>query len=235
MSKKENGIWWRGDMTIKLFMQATTKLLLGIIFVGLLIFLPAGTFFANGLLLMVVLFLPMFLAGIVMLFKNPDLLKKRLNAREVQQEQKTVVILSGRIFILGFIVAGLTIRFNWYILPRSIIAIAVVFFLVGYVIYAEVLRENTYLSRTIEIQENQKVIDTGLYSIVRHPMYSATLFLFLSIPLILGSIYAFLIFMGYPFIVVKRIKSEEKFLEKELKGYCEYEKKVKYRLIPFIW
>lgn len=222
-------------MTIKLFMQATIKLLLGIILVGLSIFLPAGTFFANGLLLMVILFLPIFLAGIVMMIRTPDLLKKRINAREKQQEQQTVMKLSGITFILGFIVAGLTIRFNWYILPGSIIGVAVVFFLVGYVLYLEVLRENTYLSRTIEIQENQKVIDAGLYSIVRHPMYSATLFVFLSIPLILGSIYSFLIFLAYPFIIVKRIKSEEEFLEKELEGYCEYKKKVKYRLIPLIW
>ncbi len=222
-------------MKIKLFIQAIAKMLLGMILVGVLIFLPAGTFFANGLLLMVILFLPMFLAGIVMIFKNPDLLKKRLNAKEEQQEQKTVVKLSGLIFILGFIVAGLTIRFNWYILPRSAIGVAVVFFLLGYVLYAEVLRQNIYLSRTIEIQEGQIVIDTGLYGIVRHPMYSATLFLFLSIPLVLGSIYAFLIFLAYPFIIVKRIKCEEVFLENELEGYCEYKKKVKYRLIPFIW
>ncbi len=225
----------REDMTIKLLIQATTKLLLGILLVGILIFLPAGTFFANGVLLMATLFLPMFLTGIVMMFKNPDLLKKRLNAREEQQEQRMVVKLSGLTFILGFIVAGFTIRFHWYILPRSIIGIAVGFFLVGYLLYWEVLRENTYLSRTIEIQENQMVIDTGLYSIVRHPMYSATLFLFLSMPLILGSIYAFLIFLAYPFIIVKRIKREEEFLEKELDGYGAYKEKVKYRLIPLIW
>ncbi len=222
-------------MSMKLFIEATTKLLAGIFLVGLLIFLPAGTFFSSGLLLMVVLFLPMFLAGIVMMLKNPDLLKKRLKAREGQNEQKAVVKFSGLIFVLGFIVAGLTIRFDWYILPSSITGVAVFFHLIGYVIYAEVLRENKYLSRIIEIQENQKVIDTGLYSIVRHPMYSATLFLFLSIPLILGSIYAFLIFLGYPFIIIKRIKSEEEFLEKELEGYLEYEKKVKYRLMPYIW
>ena len=222
-------------MTIELFIQATTKLLMGLILVGLLIFLPAGTFFANGLLLMVILFFPMFITGIVMMLKKPGLLERRLNSREKLLKQRTVIKMSGITFVLGFIVAGLTIRFDWYILPRSVIGVAVVFFLVGYMLYAEVLRENTYLSRTIEIQENQNVVDTGLYGIIRHPMYGATLLLFLSMPLILGSIYAFLIFLAYPFIIVKRIKSEEEFLEKELQGYCEYKKKVKYRLIPLIW
>ncbi|MBR2877998.1 MAG: isoprenylcysteine carboxylmethyltransferase family protein [Clostridia bacterium] len=223
-------------MTVKLFIQAITKILLGLVLVGALIFLPAGTFaFANGWLLMGILFIPMFAAGIVMMFKNPELLKKRLNAKEEQREQKAVVALSGIMFIAGFIVAGLTFRFGWYTLPKWAVITAVVVFIAGYIIYAEVLRENTFLSRTIEVQENQTVIDTGLYGIVRHPMYSASLILFLSMPVILGSLYSFLIFLVYPFIIVKRIKNEEKLLEKELDGYTEYIKKVKYRLIPFIW
>ncbi len=222
-------------MEIKLFIGATAKLLLGILLVGGFLFLPAGTFFANGLLLMAVLFVPMFLLGIVMLFKNPALLKKRLNIKEEQPAQKTIVILSGITFATGFIVAGLTIRFDWYILPGSVTGAATAFFLAGYMLYAEVLRENTYLGRTIQIVEGQTVIDTGLYGIVRHPMYSATLFLFLSMPLILGSIYAFFIFLAYPFLIAKRIQSEEKFLAERLEGYGAYQKKVKYRLIPFIW
>lgn len=223
-------------MTIKLFIQAISKFLLGIILVGVLIFLPAGSFsFFNGWLFMGILFVPMFLAGIVMMLKNPDLLKKRLNAKEKQEEQNLVVKLSGLMFLVGFIVAGLMFRFNWYTLPKGVVIVATVVFLVAYILYAEVLRENTYLSRTIEVQENQKVIDTGLYGIVRHPMYSVTLLLFLSMPLVLGSIYSFFIFLAYPFIIGKRIKNEEEFLEKELNGYREYKQKVKYRLIPFIW
>ena len=223
-------------MTKKLFVQAITKYLLGVVLVGLLIFLPAGTFsFFNGWLFMGILFVPMFFAGIVMMFKNPNLLKSRLNAKEKQEEQGIIVKLSGLMFLAGFIVAGVGVRFNWYAIPKGIVLGAAVVFLVAYILYAEVLRENTYLSRTIEVQENQKVIDTGLYGIVRHPMYSMTLFLFLSMPIVLGSVYSFLIFMVYPFIIAKRIKSEEEFLEKELNGYCEYKQKVKYRLIPFIW
>ena len=223
-------------MTIKLFVQAITKFILGVVLVGLLIFLPAGTFsYTNGWLFMGILFVPMFLAGIVMMFKNPGLLQKRLDAKEKQKEQSVVVKLSGLMFLVGFIIAGFGFRFNWHTLPKSIVIGAAVVFLVAYILYAEVLRENTYLSRTIEVQENQKVIDSGLYSIVRHPMYSVTLLLFLSMPLILGSIYSFLIFLMYPFIIVKRIKGEEKFLEKELDGYREYKQKVRYRLIPFIW
>lgn len=223
-------------MTVKLFIQAITKFLLGVVLVGLLIFLPAGTFsFPNGWLFIGILFVPMFCAGIVMMFKNPELLKKRLNAKEKQKEQSLVVKLSGLMFLIGFVVAGLGFRFNWYTLPKSVVVAATIVFLVAYLIYAEVLRENIYLSRTIEIQENQKVIDTGLYGIVRHPMYSATLLLFLSMPIVLGSIYSFLIFIVYPFIIAKRIKNEEQLLEKELDGYSEYKKKVKYRLIPFIW
>ena len=223
-------------MTMKLFIGAITKFLLGVVLVGILIFLPAGTFsFFNGWLLMGILFIPMFFAGIVMLFKNPDLLKSRLDAKEKQREQSLVVKLSGLMFLAGFVVAGLGVRFGWYALPKPVVIVAAVIFIIAYILYAEVLRENTYLSRTIEVQENQKVIDTGLYGIVRHPMYSATLLLFLSMPLVLGSVYSFIIFLVYPFIIAKRIKHEEEFLEKELNGYREYKQKVKYRLIPFIW
>ena len=223
-------------MTKKLFVGAITKFLLGIILVGVLIFLPAGTWrFFHGWLLMGILFVPMFFAGIVMMLKNPDLLKSRLNAKETQQEQSLVVKLSGLMFLTGFIVAGLGVRFDWYTLPKPVVIGAAVVFLISYIVYAEVLRENTYLTRTIKVEEGQKVIDTGLYGIVRHPMYSATLLLFLSIPLVLGSIYSFLIFLAYPVIIAKRIKHEEEFLEKELDGYQEYKKKLKFRLIPFIW
>lgn len=223
-------------MTTKLFVQAIAKFLLGVVLVGLLIFLPAGTFsFWNGWLLLGILFIPMFAAGIVMMFKNPELLKSRLHAKETQQEQNLVVKLSGLMFLAGFIVAGLDFRFGWYSLPRWAIISAVAAFLAAYILYAEVLRENTYLSRTIEVQENQTVVDTGLYGIVRHPMYSVTLILFLSMPLVLGSVYSFIIFLAYPLIIAKRIQYEEEFLEKELKGYREYKQKVKYRLIPFLW
>ena len=223
-------------MTIKLFIQAITKFLFGFVLIGLMIFLPAGTLsFFNGWLFMGILFVPMFIAGIVMMFKNPDLLKSRLDAKEKQREQSIVVKLSGLMFLAGFIVAGLDFRFGWLTLPKGVVIGAAIVFLAAYILYAEVLRENTYLSRTIEVQENQKVIDTGLYGIVRHPMYSVTLLLFLSMPLVLGSIYSFLIFLSYPFIIAKRIKGEEEFLEKELDGYREYKQKVRYRLIPFIW
>ena len=223
-------------MTAKLFFHAIIKFLSGVALVGLFIFLPAGTFsFTNGWIFMSVLFVPIFLAGIVMMLKNPDLLKKRLNAKEKEKGQSLVVKLSGLMFLVGFIVAGLGFRFNWYTLPFGVTIGGAITFLLAYILYAEVLRENTYLSRTIEVQENQKVIDTGLYAIVRHPMYSATLLLFLSIPLVLGSVFSFVIFLAYPFIIAKRIKGEEEFLEKELDGYAEYKKKVKYRLIPFIW
>lgn len=223
-------------MTIKLFLQAIIKFLLGVVLVGILIFLPAGSLkFFNGWLLMGILFVPMFFAGIVMMIKNPDLLKKRLTAKEKESEQSLVVKLSGLMFLAGFIVAGLGFRFNWYTLPHKVSIIASVVFLIAYLLYAEVLRENTYLSRTIEVQENQKVIDTGLYGIVRHPMYSVTLILFLTMPIILGSVYSFIIFLTYPFIISKRIKNEETILENELYGYREYKQKIKYRLIPFIW
>ena len=222
-------------MTLKLLFSAIIKFTLGVVLVGLLIFLPAGTFFFNGLLLMGLLFVPMFIAGLVMLVKNPVLLKSRLDAKEKQQEQNLVVKLSGLMFLAGFVIAGLGVRFSWYILPKTVVIIASVLFVIAYLLYAEVLRENTYLSRTIKVQENQKVIDTGLYGIIRHPMYSATLLLFLSMPLVLGSLYSFIIVLAYPFIIAKRIKGEEELLEKELDGYIEYKQKVKYRLIPFIW
>ena len=223
-------------MTKNLFFGAITKFLLGVALVGLLIFLPAGTFsYFNGWLLMGILFVPMLFAGIVMMFKNPDLLRSRLNAKEEAREQSLVVKLSGLMFLAGFVLAGLGVRFHWYVLPTGAVIGAAVVFLIAYILYAEVLRENTYLSRTIEVQENQKVIDTGLYGIVRHPMYSVTLLLFLSMPIVLGSVYSFLIFLAYPFIIAKRIKHEEKLLEEKLDGYREYKQKVKYRLIPFIW
>ena len=223
-------------MTLKLFVEAISKFLLGLFLVGLLIFIPAGTLsFYNGWLFIGVLFIPMFFAGIVMIFKNPELLRKRLDAKEKEREQSLVVKLSGLMFIAGFIVAGLGYKHNWYILPKSVSIGASFVFLLAYILYAEVLRENTYLSRTIKVEENQKVIDKGLYGIVRHPMYSVTLLLFLSIPIILGSLYSFIIFLSYPFIIAKRIKNEEQILTNELKGYTEYKQKVKYRLIPFIW
>ena len=223
-------------MKKSLFFQAIIKFSAGVILVGLLIFLPAGSFlFTNGWLLTGILFIPMFIAGIIMMFKNPELLRKRLDAKEKQKEQSLVVKLSGLMFLAGFIVAGLGYRFGWYMLPQYVSVIGAVIFIIAYILYAEVLRENTYLSRTIEVQENQKVIDTGLYGFVRHPMYSATILLFLAMPIVLGSVYSFIIFLAYPFIIAKRIKNEEEFLEKELDGYKEYKQKVKYRLIPFIW
>ena len=223
-------------MSVKLFISAILKFGLGVVLVGALLFLPAGTWhYPQAWLLMGILFVPMFLAGLVMMAKNPDLLKKRLNAKEKQKEQNIVVKLSGLMFLAGFILSGLGVRFRWYVFPKAVSIVGAVLFLIAYVLYAEVLRENTYLSRTIEVQENQKVIDTGLYGIVRHPMYSATLLLFLSMPLVLGSAYALIVFCAYPFIIASRLIHEEKFLEKELTGYKEYKQKVKYRLIPFIW
>ena len=223
-------------MAKKLFLSAIIKFLLGIILVGVLIFLPAGSLeFYQGWVLMGVLFIPMLIAGIIMMIKSPKLLASRLKAKEKQKEQDLVQKLSGLMFLVGFILAGLGYRFNWYILPLPVVIVASATFIIGYVLYAEVLRENAYLSRTIEVQEGQKVIDTGLYGVVRHPMYSATLILFLSMPLILGSLYSLIVFLAYPFIIAFRIKNEEKFLEKELVGYKEYKQKVKYRLIPFVW
>ncbi len=223
-------------MKKSLFAQAVGKFLLGAVLVGVLVFWPAGTLrYWQGWLFMAILFVPMFLAGLVMMAKNPALLQSRLNAKEKEREQSLVVKLSGLMFLAGFIVAGLTIRFDWYILPKAVSIVAAVVFLASYALYAEVLRENTYLSRTIEVQEGQQVVDTGLYGIVRHPMYSVTLVLFLTMPLVLGSIYAFVIFLVYPFIIAKRIRNEEQVLTAELAGYAEYREKVRWRLVPFIW
>ena len=223
-------------MSKSLFFQAICKFFLGVILVGVLIFLPAGTLnYFNGWLLLGILFIPMFLAGLVMMAKNPGLLKSRLNAKEKEQEQSLVVKLSGLMFLAGFIVAGLDFRFGWIPLPRTVSYVAAVLFLIAYILYVEVLRENTYLSRTIEVQEGQTVVDTGLYGIVRHPMYAVTLLLFLSMPLVLGSVISFVIFLTYPLIIAKRIRNEEQVLEAELPGYKEYKQKVKYRMIPFIW
>ena len=223
-------------MDTKLLTQALAKVFLGVVLVGLLLFLPAGSFaYWQGWLLMGILFVPMFIAGFVMLSKNPDLLRKRLNAKEEEKEQKTVVALSGLLFIAAFVVAGLNWRFQWCVLPDWAVWVAAVLFLLCYLLYAEVLRENTYLSRTIEVQENQKVIDTGLYGIVRHPMYMATTVLFLAMPLVLASPISFLIMLLYIPLIAKRIKNEEVVLEEGLEGYKEYKERVKYRIIPFIW
>ena len=223
-------------MDIKLFLQAIIKYVFGVLIVGGLLFIPANSFdYWNGWLFMGLLFIPMFIAGIILMIKNPELLRKRLNAKEQENEQKWVLLFSGLMFIAGFIIAGLNYRYRWIEMPNVVTIISSILFIIAYILYAEVLRENTYLSRTIEVQENQKVIDTGLYGIVRHPMYATTILLFLTIPLVLGSIISFIIFLIYPIIIGKRIKNEEKVLEKDLKGYTEYKKKVKYKLIPFIW
>lgn len=223
-------------MTKKLFIQAIGKFIFGVILLGMLVFVPAGTInYPNGWLLIAVLFIPMFVAGLVMMFKNPELLKKRLNAKEEEKEQKTVVALSGAMFAAAFVAAGLSFRFKWLVLPKWAVMIGTIVFLLAYAMYAEVLRENTYLSRTVEVQENQKVIDTGLYGIVRHPMYSATLFLFLSMGIILGSLISCAILLLYIPIIAKRIKNEEKVLEEGLEGYSEYKTRVKFKVIPFVW
>lgn len=223
-------------MKTRLMLQALTKFTMGILMIGLLLFLPAGTLdYWNAWLFMGLLFGPMFLLGILLLLKAPELLAKRLQSKEKEEEQKLVVLGSLLIFVGGFVVAALDFRFQWTRLPNIVVIIASVVLLVSYGLYAEVMRENAYLSRTVEVQENQKVIDTGLYGIVRHPMYFATTLLFLSIPLVLGSGIAFAIFLPYPFLLVKRIRNEEEVLEKGLEGYTEYKKKVKYRMIPFLW
>ena len=223
-------------MDIKLFLQAIIKYVFGVLIVGGLLFIPANSFdYWNGWLFMGLLFIPMFIAGIILMIKNPELLRKRLNAKEQENEQKWVLLFSGLMFIAGFIVAGLNYKYKWIEMPNAVTIISSILFIIAYILYAEVLRENTYLSRTIEVQENQKVIDTGLYGIVRHPMYATTILLFLTIPLVLGSIISFIIFLIYPIIIGKRIKNEEKILEKNLKGYTEYKKKVKYKVIPFVW
>lgn len=220
----------------KLFFEMLIKFFLSIILLFLLIFLPAGTVnYFNGWLFMAILFVPMLLIGVFLFFKNPELLKKRLNIKEKQKEQSLVIKLSSIMFVCAFVVAGLGVRLNWFMLPRIFSIFASLVFLFGYILYFLVLKQNAFLSRTVELQENQKVIDTGLYKIVRHPMYSATLLLFLSMPLVLGSIFAFAIFLFFPFVIAKRIKGEEAFLEKELLGYAEYKQKVKYKIIPFLW
>ena len=223
-------------MSIKLFFEAICKFILGVILVGLMLFVPANTIsYFNGWLFMGMLFIPMFIVGIIMMIKSPDLLKSRINVKEKENEQKEVVVLSGLMFLIGFVIAGLNYRYSWIIMPNILVIIGIIIFIISYIVYALILRENVFLSRTIEVVKEQKVIDTGLYGIVRHPMYTATLFLFLSMPLILNSLISFVIFLVYPFIIVKRIKNEELVLEKELKGYKEYKNKVKYKLIPFIW
>lgn len=216
--------------------SAVTKFLAGLVLLALLIFLPAGTLaFTQGWIFMAVLFLPMLIIGIVLALKSPELLRKRLNSKEQENTQKGVVISSLLMFLGGFITAGLSFRFGWLRLPMWVSITAAVIFLIGYAMYAEVLRENEYLSRTVEVQEEQKVIDTGLYGVIRHPMYTATILMFCSAPLVLGSVISFVIFLAYPVIIVTRIGNEEKVLEKGLKGYADYKKKVKYRLLPFIW
>lgn len=223
-------------MNGKLLLQTLVKFILGLAVISLLLFLPAGTVhFWNGWLLISVLFVPMFLLGIILLIKAPDLLVKRLNTKEKESEQKQVVLLSFLMFVGGFIVSGLDFRFGWSHLPIWLNVLAAILLVAAYGMYAEVMRENAYLSRTVEVQENQQVIDTGLYGVVRHPMYTATVILFLAMPLILGSIPSFIIFLLYPFLLVKRIRNEEQVLEHELVGYKEYEQKVRYRLMPFIW
>ena len=223
-------------MNNKLLIDALSKYFLGLILVIILLFLPAGSlYYWNAWLLIGLLFIPMFIAGIILMIKNPNLLKRRLDAKEKEMEQKQVVILSGIMFISGFIIAGLNYRYQWLNIPNIIVIIASILFLLSYLLYAEVLKENEYLSRTIKVEKNQKLVDTGLYGIIRHPMYASTLLLFLTMPLILGSFFSFIIFMIYPYIIIKRIKNEEEVLIKELKGYKEYKEKVKYRIIPFIW
>ena len=221
---------------MKLAAEALTKFTCGLLLVGLLIFLPAGTLsYANGWYFIALLFIPMLIAGLIMLFKTPDFLKKRLDAKEKQGTQKGVVAFSGLMFIAGFVVAGLDFRFGWSALPIWVVITASVLFLIAYALYAEVMRENAYLSRTVKVEQGQTVVDTGLYGIVRHPMYAVTILLFLTIPLILGSWYALIAFAFYPAIIIVRLLDEEKLLTKELPGYPAYKQKVKYRIIPFIW
>lgn len=228
--------WQEGMKKMKLLINALIKFFCGLLMVGLLIFLPAGTLsYANGWLLIGLLFVPMLIAGFVMFFKSPEFLAKRLDAKEKQATQKGVLAFSGLMFIAGFVVAGLDFRFGWSKMPQAVVIVASILFLVAYGLYAEVMRENAYLSRTIKVEEGQKVIDTGLYGIVRHPMYMATILLFLMIPLVLGSWYALIVFAFYPVIIIVRLTDEEALLTRELSGYAAYKQKVKYRIIPFIW
>ena len=221
---------------MKLLFKGLTKFILGFLLVGLLIFLSAGTLnFLNGWIFMGVLFIPILILGIVLFITSPELLEKRLNGREEQIEQKNVVAFSGLIFLFGFILAGLDFRFGWTRVPKPILITAIILFLISYLLYAEIMRENAYLSRTVKVEENQRVVDTGLYSVVRHPMYMSTILMFLMIPLILGSFISFLIFLLYPIIICFRIKNEEKILTEQLLGYNEYKQKVKYRILPFVW
>ena len=223
-------------MDAKLFSQAIVKFLSGVLIVGLLLFLPAGTFgYWQGWLLMGILFIPMFIAGLIMMRKSPDLLRKRLDAKEQQSEQKAVIGFSALMFLAAFIVAGLNFRFGWIVLPAWVSWAAAAVCLLAYALYAEVLRENVWLSRTVEVQENQQVIDTGLYGVVRHPMYMTTLLLFLAMPLVLGSVLSFVITLAYIPIIAKRIRNEEKVLESGLAGYTAYKERVKYKVIPFVW
>lgn len=223
-------------MTFTLCLSALLKFLLGVVLVAALLFIPAGTLnYLNAILLMVILFVPMFLAGLVLMVKNPDLLRRRLKVKEEQGEQRKIIAATGFMFVVGFILAGLDFRLDWLPLPQIISKVSALLFLLAYALYAEVLRENTYLSRTVMVEEEQKVINTGLYGLVRHPMYSATIILFLMMPLVLGSLIAFLVFLPYPIMIIKRLKNEEQVLSKELTGYTEYQKKVRYRLIPYIW
>ena len=223
-------------MKVKLLINALTKFTCGLLLVGLLIFLPAGTlYYTGGWLFLGLLFVPMLIAGFVMLFKSPEFLAKRLDAKEKQATQKGVLAFSGLMFIAGFVVAGLDHRFGWSHMPAWVTITASVLFLAAYALYAEVMRENAYLSRTIKVEEGQKVVDTGLYGIVRHPMYMATVLLFLMMPIVLGSWYALIVFAFYPAIIIVRLKDEEELLSRELPGYTEYKQKVKYRLLPFLW
>lgn len=221
---------------MKLFAEAIIKFLMGLIIVGLLLFIPAGTLkYYNAWILICVLFIPMFIVRIILIFKNTLLLKSRIDAKENEKEQKYVIAISGLMFIVGFIIAGLNYRFSWIIMPRIILIISIILFVISYILYGIILKENVYLSRTIKVVDEQKLVDTGFYKIVRHPMYLITIVLFLAIPLILNSFISFIIFLVYPLIIVKRINNEEKVLESELKGYKDYEKRVKYRLVPYVW
>ena len=223
-------------MSFKLFMEALLKFVLGIVIVGLLVFLPAGTFnYDKGWLFMGVLFIPIFIAGVIMMIFNPSLLRARLEAKEKQKVQGVVIKLSGLMFIIGFVIAGLDFRFKWLVLPNYVSYIASFVFILSYLVFGEVSRENTYLFKTIKVEQGQKIVDRGLYGIVRHPMYSATIFLFLSMPLILGSLISFFIFLLYPVLIVVRTLNEEKVLTDELDGYKEYKGKVRWRLFPYIW